>query len=140
MKKTFLGILFLSVFISQGQENDQAEIRNLLSRQTEAWNRGDIDAFMQTYWQNDSLMFVGKDGVTWGWKNTLDHYKKGYPDKAAMGQLSFNIIQLKKLSEEYFFVVGKWMLKRNAGDLSGHYNLLIKKIKGEWKIITDHSS
>ena len=140
MKKTFLSILFLSVFISQAQENDQAEIRNLLSRQTEAWNRGDIDAFMQTYWQNDSLMFIGKDGVTWGWKNTLDHYKKGYPDKAAMGQLVFDIIQLKKLSEEYFFIVGKWMLKRKAGDISGHYNLLIKKIKGEWKIITDHSS
>ena len=140
MKKTFLSILFLSVFISQAQKNDQAEIRNLLSRQTEAWNRGDIDAFMQTYWENDSLMFIGKDGVTWGWKNTLEHYKKSYPDKAAMGQLSFDIIQLKKLSEEYFFIVGKWMLKRNGGDLNGHYNLLIKKIKGEWKIITDHSS
>jgi hypothetical protein len=57
-----------------------------------------------------------------------------------MGQLVFDIIQLKKLSEEYFFIVGKWMLKRNGGDLNGHYNLLIKKIKGEWKIITDHSS
>jgi uncharacterized protein (TIGR02246 family) len=140
MKKAFLSVLFFSIFICHAQTNDEAEIRKLLSHQTEAWNRGDIDAFMQTYWQNDSLMFVGKEGVTWGWKNTLDHYKKGYPDKAAMGQLSFDIIEVKKLSEEYFFVVGKWMLKRNAGDLSGHYNLLIKRIKGEWKIITDHSS
>jgi hypothetical protein len=57
-----------------------------------------------------------------------------------MGRLSFEIVQIKKLSKEYFFVVGKWMLKRNAGDLSGHYNLLIKLINGEWKIITDHSS
>ena len=121
-------------------QNDDTEIRNLLSRQTQAWNAGDIDGFMQTYWQSDSLMFVGKEGVTWGWKNTLEHYKKSYPGKAAMGELSFDIIKLKRLSDQYYFVVGKWMLRRTAGDLSGHYNLLIQKINGEWKIIADHSS
>jgi len=57
-----------------------------------------------------------------------------------MGQLSFDVIQVKKLSAEYFFVVGKWMIKRNTGDLRGHYNLLMKRIKGQWKIIADHSS
>jgi uncharacterized protein (TIGR02246 family) len=139
MKKAFVLFFVFCAVVCHGQ-NEEAEIRNLLTRQTETWNRGDIDGFMQTYWQNDSLMFVGKDAVTWGWKNTLDHYKKGYPDKAAMGQLSFDIVQVKKLSPEYFFVVGKWRLKRKAGNLSGHYNLLIKKINGEWKIITDHSS
>ena len=121
-------------------QKDDTEIRNLLTRQTQAWNTGDIDGFMQTYWQSDSLMFVGKEGVTWGWKNTLEHYKKSYPGKAAMGELSFDIIKLKRLSDQYYFVVGKWMLRRTAGDLSGHYNLLIQKINGEWKIIADHSS
>ena len=121
-------------------QNDDAEIRNLLTRQTQAWNAGNIQGFMQTYWQSDSLMFVGKEGVTWGWKNTLEHYKKSYPGKAAMGELSFDIIKLKRLSDQYYFVVGKWMLKRTAGNLSGHYNLLIQKINGEWKIIADHSS
>ena len=57
-----------------------------------------------------------------------------------MGKLSFDILQIKELAAEYFFVVGKWMLKRNAGELSGHYSLLMKRIKGEWKIIADHSS
>ena len=138
MKKLFLIVAVLCVIKSQAQ--DEVDIRNLLLRQTETWNRGDINGFMQTYWQNDSLMFIGKDGVTWGWKNTLERYKKGYPDKETMGQLSFEVVQVKKLSKEYYFVVGKWMLKRNAGDLSGHYNLLMKRIKGEWKIIADHSS
>ena len=140
MKKYLLVVALLFVIKSQAQRQEESEIRNLLNRQTDAWNRGDITGFMQTYWQNDSLMFIGKDGVTWGWKNTLEHYKKGYPDKETMGQLSFEIILVKKLSKEYFFVVGKWMLKRNAGDVSGHYNLLVKRIKGEWKIIADHSS
>lgn len=139
MKKILFLIFLFSVTVSQAQD-DETQIRNLLTRQTEAWNRGDITGFMQTYWQNDSLMFIGKDGVTWGWKNTLEHYKKGYPDKETMGQLSFEIVLVKKLSKEYFFVVGKWMLKRNAGDVNGHYNLLVKRLKGEWKIIADHSS
>lgn len=139
MKKSFLIFFLLCSVLCQGQ-NDETKIRNLLIRQTGAWNSGDIEGFMQTYWQHDSLMFVGKDGVTWGWKNTLEHYIKSYPGKTAMGQLSFDLIQVKALSNEYFFVVGKWMLKRTAGDLSGHYNLLIKKINGEWKIIADHSS
>lgn len=121
-------------------QNDETEIGSLLTRQTQAWNAGNIDGFMQTYWQSDSLMFVGKEGVTWGWKNTLEHYKKSYPGKAAMGELTFDIIKLKRLSDQYYFVVGKWMLKRTAGNLSGHYNLLIQKINGEWKIIADHSS
>ena len=139
MKKILFLIFLFSVTVSQAQD-DETQIRNLLTRQTEAWNRGDITGFMQTYWQNDSLMFIGKDGVTWGWKNTLEHYKKGYPNKETMGQLSFEIILVKKLSKEYFFVVGKWMLKRNAGDVNGHYNLLVKRLNGEWKIIADHSS
>ena len=140
MRKILLLLTILWISVSHAQKTEENLIRNLLAHQTKTWNDGDLDGFMQTYWQSDSLMFVSKEGVTWGWQNTLDRYKKSYPGKEAMGQLSFEIVQIKKLSKEYFFVVGKWMLKRNAGDLSGHYNLLIKRINGEWKIITDHSS
>jgi ketosteroid isomerase-like protein len=122
------------------QSSEEAAIRRLLTLQTEAWNRGNIDAFMQTYWKSDSLMFIGSKGVVRGWQQTLDNYKKGYPDTAAMGQLSFDIIQVKPVSKEYAFVVGKWMLKRSMGDLSGHYTLVLRKIRGEWKIVADHSS
>ena len=126
--------------LAQAQQKDENAIRQLLLQQTENWNKGDLEGFMQTYWNNDSLMFVGKSGITRGWKNTRDNYKKGYPDTAAMGKLSFDIIQVKPVSKGYAFVVGKWMLKRTAGDLSGHYTLLLRKIKGQWKIIADHSS
>lgn len=115
-------------------------IRQLLSDQTRAWNQGDIDNFMKTYWQNDSLMFIGKNGITYGWINTRNNYKKNYPDTAAMGKLSFDILLVKQLSFQYFQVIGKWHLQRSMGDLSGHYTLLLKKIKGQWLIISDHSS
>lgn len=95
---------------------------------------------MQTYWHSDSLMFIGKNGVVWGWQKTLENYKKSYPTKEAMGNLSFDIIQIKRLSLQYYSVVGKWMLQRSRDNLSGHFTLLIQKIKEEWKIIADHSS
>ena len=135
----FLPALFFSL-IGFSQSNDELTIRKVLDSQTEAWNKGDIKGFMQGYWKDDSLMFIGKNGIHWGWQTTLENYKKNYPDTAAMGKLSFDIILVKKLSPEYFYVVGKWMLNRSIGDLSGHYNLLFKKINGQWLIIADHSS
>ena len=85
-------------------------------------------------------MFIGKTGVTYGWQNTLNNYKKGYPDAAAMGKLKFNILHVKKLSSLYYSVVGKWFLTRSIGNVDGHFTLLFKKIRGNWLIISDHSS
>jgi len=119
---------------------DEKAIRKILATQTAAWNRGDIDQFMNGYWENDSLMFIGKSGVTYGWTNTLNNYKKGYPDTAAMGQLNFDLIQVKKLSKKYYHITGKWFLKRSIGDVGGHYTLVFQKINGRWVIISDHSS
>jgi len=140
MKKYLPVFLLLISGLAAAQSRDEQEIRALLDRQTRDWNRGDVESFMIGYWENDSLMFVGKSGVTYGWTHTLNNYKKGYPDTAAMGKLSFDIIKVKRLSKKYYFVVGKWFLKRSIGDVSGHYNLLFEKINGHWVIVADHSS
>jgi uncharacterized protein (TIGR02246 family) len=140
MKKALFALFFLFSINAMAQSSEETAIRQLLERQTTAWNRGDVEGFMQTYWQSDSLMFIGKNGVVWGWQQTLNNYKKGYPDTAAMGKLAFDIIQIKPLSTDYYFVVGKWILKRSIGDVGGHYTLLMRRIKGEWKIVADHSS
>ncbi|MEP6674602.1 MAG: DUF4440 domain-containing protein [Ferruginibacter sp.] len=144
MKKTvrffIICIISLSAFSAKSQSKDETAIRNLLKDQTIAWNKGDIDGFMHGYWENDSLMFIGKSGITYGWQNTLNNYKKSYPDASAMGKLDFGIIEVKRLSAIYFYVVGKWHLKRSAGDLNGYYNLLFRKVKSLWVIVADHSS
>ena len=144
MKRTVFAILCflssLSALAQKGPERKENSIADILNRQAAAWNRGDIEGFMETYWKSDSLMFIGKNGIKWGWQETLANYKKGYPDTTAMGKLHFDIIQTKKLSPDYYFVVGKWHLQRTIGDLSGHFNLLLKKIAGRWVIVADHSS
>ena len=140
MKKYFFLVLIMSANYCLAQSKDETAIRQLLNDQTRFWNRGDIDGFMTTYWHSDSLMFIGKNGITYGWTNTLNNYKKNYPDLAAMGRLSFEILLVKPLSSEYFQVIGKWNLQRSMGDLNGHYTLLLKKFNGNWLIIADHSS
>ena len=140
MKKIIFVSFVLFALQASAQSKDETAIRQLLEEQTNAWNRGDVEGFMNGYWQNDSLMFIGKSGITYGWNNTLNNYKKGYPDTAAMGKLVFTLISIKNLSPEYFHVVGKWHLQRTIGNVEGHFTLLFKKIKDRWLIIADHSS
>ena len=125
---------------AQSDDKDKQQILALLQRQASDWNRGDIEGFMVGYWNNDSLMFIGQSGVTYGYDKTLANYKKNYSDTAKMGKLAFNILHVKKLSPEYYYVIGKWFLKRSVGDVDGHFNLLFRKINGQWVIVADHSS
>jgi uncharacterized protein (TIGR02246 family) len=140
MKSTFIVLLTILSFSAFSQTKDETEVRIVLAKQNAAWNRGDVDAFMVGYWENDSLMFIGKSGVTYGYKNTLANYKKNYPDTTVMGKLTFTLIKVKQLSPEYFHVTGKYYLTRTIGDASGHFTLLFRKINGRWVIISDHSS
>lgn len=143
MRKIFLSLattVFIIVTTVTAQTKDESAIKKALNEQLAAWNAGDDNRFMGTYWQSDSLMFIGKKGITYGWQNTLENYKKNYPDTAAMGKLDFTIIETKRLSVLYFFVVGKWHLTRSIGDVGGHFTLLFKKVKNKWMIVADHSS
>jgi ketosteroid isomerase-like protein len=143
MKKSifFLLCVILSLNLNaQKQTKSQKSMRSVLEIQVQAWNAGDLPKFMSTYWQSDSLRFIGKSGLTYGWQQTLDNYKKNYPSKEAMGQLDFNILSIEVLSKRSAFVIGKWHLARAIGDLSGHFTLLFRKIEGKWVIVADHSS
>ncbi len=142
MKKyLFLSLLSIAIaLVSHSRQSDESKIRAILQQQTEAWNAGNLELFMQGYWQSDSLLFIGSSGVTYGWQKTLDNYKRGYPNRQAMGILKFEILKVQRLSADHFFVVGKWMLQREVGNLSGHYTLIWRLIEGEWKIVSDHSN
>lgn len=140
MKKIALScLLFLTSCIFLHAQDKQA-ILKVLETQRTAWNKGDIEEYMQGYWKSDSLLFVGKSAPAYGWQTTLDHYKKGYPDKTAMGFLTFDILQVKVLDPANAFVLGAWHLKREKDAPGGYFTLWLKKIDGEWKIVCDHTS
>ncbi len=136
-------LLLVSVLCASdlfAQTADEKAIQKIMDNQVYYWNKADLDNFVKGYWNNDSVMFIGKNGIVYGYNNTLQRYKNSYSDTAQMGKLQFTILHVTKLSPEYYSLVGKFYLTRSMGDLSGHFTLLFRKIKGEWKIISDHSS
>lgn len=132
-------ILMLSINIF-AQNNERTEILKVLENQRLAWNTGNLEQYMMGYWKSDSLLFVGKRGPQYGWQKTFDNYKKSYPDKSAMGKLTFNILKVELYTFDYAFVLGEWILDREKDQPRGFFTLQMKKINGEWKVIADHSS
>ena len=131
-------VLIITVF-SPNCYAGEKEIRHVMQKQQDAWNRGDMEAYMQGYWKSDELQFVGKNGIKKGWQTTLDNYKKSYPDRGAMGKLTFDILDVQ-VKQDSAFVLGKWSLKRKKDNPSGFYTLYWKLLDGQWKIVIDHSS
>jgi ketosteroid isomerase-like protein len=121
-------------------EKAKTAILTVLETQRTAWNKGDIEGYMQGYWKSDSLLFVGKSGATYGWQKTLENYKRGYPTKAAMGELTFGIKKVEFLSNTNAFVLGSWLVKTEKAELKGYFTLILRKINGQWLVVTDHSS
>ena len=145
MLKYCLSIFFIAGFFmpattsAQSSKTEKAILAVMKDQET-AWNAGDLEGFMKGYWNSDSLTFIGSRGLTRGWDQTLANYKKGYATREAMGKLTFTILKVEPLSKKSAFVIGKWHLKRQKDELSGHYTLLWKKINGHWLIVADHSS
>lgn len=133
-------ITFLFSLSVRAQQKQIRQITNIIEQQRTAWNRGDIEGFMKAYRNDDSLMFIGKNGITRGWKQTLANYKKNYPDTMTMGHLDFTLIQFEKIKSSCYLVTGRWHLKRSIGDAGGHFTLLIRRFGKKWLIVKDHTS
>lgn len=143
MKKTLILTFFLSSICCSviAQSADETAIREVLSRQNKNWNDGNIEAFMEDYWKSDSLMFIGKNGVVYGWQATKDRYFRNYPDRKTMGQLAFDIKKVDLHSATTAWVLGSWQLTRpEVGDIGGYFTLIFKKIDGKWLVVSDHTS
>lgn len=123
-----------------GEVDWKTEIEALMLEQETAWNRGDLEGFMEHYWKSDSLCFIGSKGLTYGWEATLNNYRSAYPNPEAMGTLRFTQLKMEAIDKDASYVIGRWQLFRTSDTLSGHYSLLWKKLQGAWRITADHSS
>jgi len=112
----------------------------VMSLQQDAWNKGDIDSFMQGYLKSDELVFSGKSGPVYGWENTKKRYYSSYPNTKIMGKLNFTIKKIRSLSSNSAYLIGEYYLKRSGEDSNGHFTLLWKKIDSNWLIVSDHTS
>lgn len=135
----FLGLLILTSFNTVNENKDEEAIKKVMMDQQLAWNNYDLEAFMEGYWKSEDLKFYGSGGITHGWKNTLERYKKSYPSKEYTGTLKFVLNEISKINETSYYVMGEYHLERSAGNADGIFMIIFKKIKGQWKIIADTS-
>lgn len=143
MKMLLLTIALSLAAISisaQSRPKDEAAIRKVMEDQSTAWNRGDLEGFMEGYWKSDKLTFLSGTNVTRGWQPTLDRYKKSYDSRAKMGMLNFSGLEITFLSKKSAVVLGNWELKREKDTPGGKFTLTWRKFKEGWRIILDHTS
>ena len=148
MKLHFISLFIASALISQISAQKLTNISNkaaneivsVMMKQETCWNKMDFEGYMQGYWNSDSLQFIGKSGITFGWQKTLDNYKKHYPDKLSSRILKFTILHIEGLNAKTAFLIGKWHLSREKGNIEGYYTLLWKKVNSKWVIVVDHTN
>lgn len=131
--------LMLGTTSAYAQEGVAEKLKSIVQRQENAWNRGDIDGFMEGYWKSDKLTFSSGGETRRGWETTRNRYKMNYPDKATMGKLTFSKLEVEVLSDELALMLGDWKIVANKPS-EGNFSLLWRKIAGTWVIVHDHSS
>jgi ketosteroid isomerase-like protein len=136
----FLFAVSVSISAQSKDEKTKAAIKKVLDEQAAAWNRGDIESFMQGYWNSPEMMFVSGDSMTKGWQPTLERYKKNYDSKAKMGILSFSELEMTLTGKDSAVVFGRFTLVRETDKPTGLFTLNFRKFKDGWKIILDHTS
>jgi ketosteroid isomerase-like protein len=138
------GFSLLNCFHSMAQSSwkeDSAAVVSVLSSQENAWNKADLEKFMEGYWKSDSLTFSGSAGVIFGWQNTLDRYRHSYNSQENMGKLTFQLVHTMPLGTDHIVVLGAYHLAReNNNDAKGYFTLIFRKFPFGWKIVSDHTS
>ena len=145
MQKSILKLLFfLAINITYGQsilsESEKNEIISVLKQQENFWNKGDINGFMKGYVKSEYLVFNGSSGPFYGWDSVKDRYIKTYPSKEKMGTLNFKIHNISLITSSVAQLIGQFFLSYPKSEVSGYFTLVLIKSKGEWLILSDHTS
>ena len=144
--QTALLSLFASLFFMAGcvsgpdqafEDRDKGLILDVIQAQQKAWNEGDIEGFMQGYWQDEALRFASGGTVTRGWRETLARYQTNYDDRAKMGMLEFSELEVEPLASDAAILYGRWALQRADDRPSGLFTLILRKIDGNWRVVSD---
>lgn len=135
----FVGLFLTNCEVQKNKDNDIEDIKKALTKSAENWSKGDMEAYMDVYWKSEKLQFIGKNGITYGWEQTLKNYKKNYPTPYHTGTLTFKVLSTDFLAKNLYSLTGEYYLKRQSGDANGIFTLIFKKIDNKWVIVSDHS-
>jgi ketosteroid isomerase-like protein len=134
-------LMAVSVFaVPTDTVNPVVQIQSVIRAQQDAWNRSDIDGFMNGYARSPSTVFVSEDTIKRGWETVRDRYRKKYSDRGKMGTLTFSEIEITLLSPDSALVLGRWSLERAQDRPHGRFTLIFKRLPEGWRIVHDHTS
>jgi len=133
-------ILWSAVGCAQQQASVEMQVVDVLNRQVQAWNEGDVDAFVDHYWHSPDLSFTSGGHTERGWQATLNRYRRRYPTRKAMGKLAFSGLDVRPLAAGSALVLGHWHLDRETGPIGGCFTLVFENKRGKWVITHDHTS
>ncbi len=132
--------LLVARTLAERAQDAKAAVEAVMTAQQEAWNRGDIPAFLEGYWRSPELTFSGSNGLTKGWESVLARYQSTYADREAMGKLQFSGLEFRPLGPDAALLLGKWQLERKGGDIGGVFSLVWQRFPEGWRIVHDHTS
>ena len=137
----FSGLSIGTCFAQTHAAESRAAIEQVMRQQETAWNRGDLEGFMQGYWKSPELTFFSGAEVSHGWTETLERYRKRYQSEGKeMGTLEFSALQIEPMGDGAF-VRGSWKLSMKDGKTPhGLFTLIFRKFSEGWRIVHDHSS
>ena len=139
----FLAFVSLSISAPQlamTETSAESQICAVLEKQAMAWNQGDIDRFMAGYWKSEETLFVSANGITRGWQSVLDRYRRAYPDRKAMGHLTFSNLEIHIVCSGAAFIVGQYQLEREKDRPAGIFTLNFRRFPVGWRIVADHTT
>jgi ketosteroid isomerase-like protein len=137
-----LGILLLAGCAAANVDADRAAILSVLSAQAEAWNRGDLDRFLEGYWKSERTVFAGGSDVHRGFEAMAARYRKTYGSREKMGKLAFSALSFESIEADRAVITGAWELEITGQETrpGGVFTLIFRRVPEGWRIVHDHTS
>jgi ketosteroid isomerase-like protein len=141
-----LALVFGSIFTVHAQKDlktasqQELDVIKILLKQESAWNRGDINSFVESYKNSPDTLFINSQ-IERGYDGMVDAYRHAYPTRESMGQLAFSELEVVGIDEKVAICAGKYKLERSkkaGGNAEGLFSVVMEKTENGWKIVADH--
>ena len=118
----------------------EVAIRKVFEAASEAWNRGDLDGYLASYWDSDKIIWISGGSLTRGKKGIEAAYKARFSSAQQMGKLTVAELEIDVLTPTDATAFGRWILVIDNEASKGFFTVQLRKIEGAWLLVSDHSS
>jgi uncharacterized protein (TIGR02246 family) len=125
--------------VQRFDDDDRHAIEATLAAQRDAWNRGDLETFMQAY-TREHLVFTSGGNIRRGWDETLARYRERYAEGGNMGRLAFTDLEIRSVAPDAAVVLGRWEVSESQEAGRGVFTLVMVREGDAWRIVHDHTS